>query len=290
MKQPYLEFSDITKTFPTPKGEFVALEGINLRVEEGEFVSIMGHSGCGKSTLLNLVAGMSRATTGGVSLKGREIVSPGPERMVVFQNYSLLPWMTVLQNVVLALKNCRKDLSRDEIKPEAEKYLEMVGLSHALHRRPKEISGGMQQRASIARALAVQPAVLLLDEPFGALDAMTREELQDELLDIWEATRCTVIMITHDIDEAILLSNRIVMMTNGPRANIGTIYNVPFLHPRDRESILEDPGFYTLRNQVLGFLHEAENPSSPPEADNTIMAAEAYTSEHEEDEEIPVEV
>jgi len=285
MKQPYLEFSDVTKVFPTPKGEFVAVEGVNLRVTEGEFISIMGHSGCGKSTLLNMVAGMSRCSRGGISLKGREIVAPGPERMVVFQNYSLLPWMTVFDNIHLAVKTCRKELNRAEKKEEVEKYIELVGLSHAATRLPREISGGMQQRASIARALAVHPQVLLLDEPFGALDALTREELQEELLRIWEDTRCTVLMITHDIDEAILLSDRIVMMTNGPAAGIGTIYDVPFLRPRHRESLLEDPGFYTLRNNVLSFLYQAELPNQP---ENTLMGAEAYMGSEEKLEEEPL--
>ncbi len=288
MNQPYLEFSDVTKTFPTPKGEFVAVEGVNLRVHEGEFLSIMGHSGCGKSTLLNMVAGMSRCSRGGIALKGREIVAPGPDRMVVFQNYSLLPWMTVYENIYLAVKTCRKDLSKQEQKEESERYLEMVGLSHALKRLPREISGGMQQRASIARALAVHPQVLLLDEPFGALDALTREELQEELLTIWEASRCTVLMITHDIDEAILLSDRIVMMTNGPAAGIGTIFDVPFLRPRHRETLLEDPGFYTLRNNVLSFLYQAEGPELPSEPENTIMYAEAYQEQEDKEEELVI--
>ncbi len=285
MNQPYLEFSDVTKVFPTPKGDFVAVEGVNLRVQEGEFISIMGHSGCGKSTLLNMVAGMSRCSRGGISLKGREIVAPGPDRMVVFQNYSLLPWMTVFDNIHLAVKTCRKELNRAEKKAEVEKYIELVGLSHASGRLPRELSGGMQQRASIARALAVHPQVLLLDEPFGALDALTREELQEELLRIWEDTRCTVLMITHDIDEAILLSDRIVMMTNGPAAGIGTIYEVPFLRPRHRESLLEDPGFYTLRNNVLSFLYQAETPNMP---ENTLMGAEAYKGPEEELEQEPL--
>mgnify|MGYP000710576642 CR=1 FL=1 len=285
MKQSMLEFSDATKIFETKNGPFVAVEGVNLRIEEGEFVSVMGHSGCGKSTLLNMVAGLSTCSRGGVSLRGREITEPGPERMVVFQNYSLLPWMNVQQNIHLAIKTCRKDLNRKEQKEETMRYIEMVGLSHAAHRMPKEISGGMKQRASIARALAVQPKVLLLDEPFGALDALTREELQDELLEIWEENRATVLMITHDVDEAIVLSDRIVLMTNGPAAGIGDIFDVPLQRPRDRESLLEDPAFYTLRNQVISYLYGKQGDyHEGDEAENTLIGAEAYTSSHPKEE------
>lgn len=282
MSMPYVEFKDVAKIFPTKHGPFIAVENVNLDVAEGEFISIMGHSGCGKSTLLNTVAGLSTASKGTVKLEGELITKPGPERMVVFQNYSLLPWMTVYKNVYLAVRNCRKDLSGSEHKETTDHFINMVGLSHARDRFPRELSGGMKQRASIARALAVNPKVLLLDEPFGALDALTREELQDELLEIVEENHSTVLMITHDVDEAIILSDRIVMMSNGPAANIGAIYDVPLTRPRDREALMEDPAFYTLRNKVLGFLYGHEDDIfGSGDIDNTLSAADAYTEKHD---------
>ncbi|MCC5849265.1 MAG: ABC transporter ATP-binding protein [Verrucomicrobia bacterium] len=278
--EPRLQVKNLEKTFVTRNGPYHALENINLEVRPGEFVALMGHSGCGKSTLLNIIAGLDTATDGEVLLDGDPIRGPGPDRMMVFQNYSLLPWMNVYKNVLLALRSCRPDLNRKTQESEARRYIDMVGLSHAIHRLPRELSGGMKQRASIARALAVNPRVLLLDEPFGALDALTREELQDELLAIWEQNNTTVVMITHDADEAILLSDRILMMTNGPAARIGREFPVPLQRPRDRSSLLEDPAFYTLRNRLIAHLFgEEDDFAKGDDFDNTLFGAEAYLSE-----------
>jgi nitrate ABC transporter ATP-binding subunit len=260
-----LEFSDVGKTYETPKGPFVVLEKVSLKIERGEFVSIMGHSGCGKSTLLDIVAGLNQATRGGVILNGSEVREPGPERAIVFQNYSLLPWLTARQNVLLAIQHARRSLtgelvfgreSRARQQERARHYLALVGLEHALDRYPDELSGGMKQRVSIARALALEPEVLILDEPLGALDAITREDLQDELLRIWSRTDTTGLMVTHEMEEALLLSDRIVMMTNGPAATIGEIIPVPFGRPRTRENVGESPEYYALRKQILTFLYE----------------------------------
>lgn len=260
-----LELSDLTKAFPSATGEYLAVQGVFLKVPAGEFVSIMGHSGCGKSTVLNLVAGLSQATRGAVIVDGKERREPGPDRMVVFQNYSLLPWLSVLDNVLFAIDSARSAYSgrllfshqsRAKREERARSYLDLVGLSHALDKFPTELSGGMRQRVSIARALAMEPQILLLDEPFGALDAITREEMQDELLQIWTRSQTTGLMVTHDIDEAILLSDRIVLMTNGPAATIGEIFEVPFPRPRTRESLQEQPGYYTLRNNFTKALYE----------------------------------
>ncbi|WP_287128410.1 ABC transporter ATP-binding protein [Candidatus Cyanaurora vandensis] len=251
----YLELSYITKSFPTPKGPYVVLKDVALKIKRGEFVALLGHSGCGKSTLLNMVAGLSRATTGGVILEGKEVYEPGPDRMVVFQNYSLLPWLTAYENVLLGI-NAALSGTEAEKKEIADRYIALVGLTANAHKKPGELSGGMKQRVALARALSIRPKVLLLDEPFGALDALTREEMQDEVLKLWEADRTTVLMITHEIDEAILLADRIVLMTNGPEATIGLILDVNFPRPRSRADILEDPAYYTLRNQVMTFLYE----------------------------------
>jgi nitrate/nitrite transport system ATP-binding protein len=256
MSRYFLELSCITKSFPTPKGAFVALKDVTVKIKEGEFISLLGHSGCGKTTLLNIVAGLSKASTGGVILDGKEVDEPGPDRMMVFQNYSLLPWLNAYENVYLAVKSVLKEASPTEHKAIAERYIELVGLTSNAHKKPKELSGGMKQRVAIARALAIKPKVLLLDEPFGALDALTREEMQDEVLAIWEANRTTVVMITHEVDEAILLSDRVVMMTNGPEATIGEIYDVPFERPRSRAEIMEDPAYYRIRNNIMTFLYD----------------------------------
>ncbi|MEA5451801.1 nitrate ABC transporter ATP-binding protein [Leptolyngbya sp. CCNP1308] len=253
--QGFLVFDQVSKGFPTAKGIFPVLENVNLTIQQGEFVCFIGHSGCGKSTLLSLVSGFQQATGGSVTLNGRPILKPGPDRMVVFQNYALLPWRTVFENVYLAVKTVWPN------KPEAQKraivrdHLAMVGLTEAADKRPDQISGGMRQRVSIARALAIRPEVLILDEPFGALDAITKEELQEELLQIWNDHRCTVLMITHDIDEALFLADRLVMMTNGPAATIGEVMDIPFERPRDRDQIMEDPQYYQLRNYALDFLY-----------------------------------
>jgi len=252
---PFLEFRNVGQVFDTRRGPFEALKDINLQVQQGEFICVIGHSGCGKSTLLNMVSGFLQPSSGAVTLRGVPIERPGPDRMVVFQNYSLLPWKTVEQNVDLAVKAARPELAPGSRAQVVEHHLEMVGLLEARQKRPAQISGGMRQRVAIARALAVQPEVLVLDEPFGALDAITKEELQEELLAIWREHKPTVLMITHDIDEALFLSDRIVMMTNGPSAGIGEILDVPFERPRRYESIQDDPRYGQLRNHALDFLY-----------------------------------
>jgi nitrate ABC transporter ATP-binding subunit len=251
----FLEFRNVGQVFHTRRGPFEALREINLQVEQGEFICVIGHSGCGKSTLLNMVSGFLQPSSGAVTLRGVPIEHPGPDRMVVFQNYSLLPWKTVEQNVALAVKAARPELAAGARSQVVDHHLEMVGLVEARHKRPAQISGGMRQRVAIARALAVQPEVLVLDEPFGALDAITKEELQEELLAIWREHKPTVLMITHDIDEALFLADRIVMMTNGPSAGIGEIMEVPFERPRRYESIQDDPRYGQLRNHALDFLY-----------------------------------
>lgn len=261
--EPYLTLENVSKTYPTPKGEYPVLRDINLRVDAGEFVCIVGHSGCGKTTLLNMVSGFTQPTSGSVKLKGQPITAPGPDRMVVFQGYALLPWLTVYENVYLAVQSVFPQKSQSEKHQIVEEHLNLVGLGEAAQKYPSQISGGMKQRVAIARALAIRPEVLILDEPFGALDAITKEELQEELLRIWDEHCCTVLMITHDIDEALFLADRLVLMTNGPAATIGQVISIPFPRPRDRERILEDPQYYRLRNSVLSYLygHEA-NPEA----------------------------
>ncbi|MFZ4639852.1 MAG: nitrate ABC transporter ATP-binding protein [Nodosilinea sp.] len=251
----FLSFDQVSKSFPTPKGPYPVLENVNLTIEEGEFVCLIGHSGCGKSTLLSLVSGFQQATSGSVTLKGEPIREPGPDRMVVFQNYALLPWRTVFENVYLAVNAVWPKQPEAQKRAIVREHLAMVGLTEAADKRPDQISGGMRQRVSIARALAIRPEVLILDEPFGALDAITKEELQEELLKIWTDHRCTVLMITHDIDEALFLADRLVMMTNGPAASIGEVMTIPFDRPRDRVQIMEDPQYYELRNHALDFLY-----------------------------------
>ena len=255
----FLEISKTSIEFPTPKGPFKALDGINLKIDQGEFVSLIGHSGCGKSTVLNIVAGLYQATEGGVILDGKEVTEPGPERAVAFQNHSLLPWLTAYENVELAVDRVfKKTKSKAERKEWIEHNLELVHMSHAMHKRPDEISGGMKQRVGIARALAMEPQVLLMDEPFGALDALTRAHLQDSLMEIQKDLNNTVIMITHDVDEAVLLSDRIVMMTNGPAATIGEILDVKLERPRNRIELADDPAYNKCRQQVLSFLYEKQ--------------------------------
>jgi nitrate/nitrite transport system ATP-binding protein len=251
---PFLRFEAVGQVFATRRGPFEALRDIHLDVKRGEFLCVIGHSGCGKSTLLNMVSGFLLPSSGRVTLDGHPIERPGPDRMVVFQNYSLLPWQTVWQNVEMAVKAARPELPAATRRQVVEHHLEMVHLLEARDQRPGQISGGMKQRVAIARALAVQPAVLVLDEPFGALDAITKEELQEELLAIWREQTPTVLMITHDIDEALFLADRVVMMTNGPAATIGEILEVPFERPRSYEAIQNDPRYGQLRNHALDFL------------------------------------
>ncbi|WP_221801824.1 ABC transporter ATP-binding protein [Oceanobacter mangrovi] len=245
--------------FQTPKGSFRALRDVNLKIKKGEYISLIGHSGCGKSTVLNIVAGLLQATEGGVVLNGKEVNEPGPERAVVFQNHSLLPWLTAYQNVELAVKTVfQGKKSKAEMKEWIEHNLHLVHMDHAMHKRPDEISGGMKQRVGIARALAMEPDVLLMDEPFGALDALTRAHLQDSLMEIQKELNNTVIMITHDVDEAVLLSDRIVMMTNGPAATIGEILDIELERPRNRLELADDPRYNHYRSQVLQFLYEKQ--------------------------------
>lgn len=254
-----LDISNIDMVFPTPKGDFTALKNVDLKISKGEFVSLIGHSGCGKSTVLNVVAGLYKATTGGVILNGKEVNEPGPERAVVFQNHSLLPWLSAYENVELAVKQVfGRSKSKAEVKEWVEHNLRLVHMDHAMHKRPDEISGGMKQRVGIARALSMQPDILLMDEPFGALDALTRAHMQDSLMEIQNELNNTVIMITHDVDEAVLLSDRIVMMTNGPSATIGEILEIDLERPRDRLALAEDPHYTHLRSEVLKFLYEKQ--------------------------------
>jgi nitrate ABC transporter ATP-binding subunit len=249
-----LVIDHVSKVYPTPNGPYVVLDNVNLTVYEGEFICLIGHSGCGKSTLLDMVSGFRKPTEGQVRLQTRPITQPGPDRMVVFQNYSLLPWKTAFENIYLAVKNVYPEKSKAEHTKIVQEHLEMVGLTEAANKKPGQLSGGMKQRVSIARALAIRPQVLILDEPFGALDAITKEELQEELIKIWQDHRCTVLMITHDIDEALFLADRVVMMTNGPSAKIGEILEIPFERPRDRLKLAEDPQYCEMRNYALEFL------------------------------------
>jgi nitrate ABC transporter ATP-binding subunit len=254
-KSAFLEIDNVAKIYPTKTGGYTVLENVSFNVQQGEFICLIGHSGCGKSTLLNMVSGFAQPTHGEVRLQGTPIMKPGPDRMVVFQGYALLPWLTVFENVYLAVNRVYGEKSTAEKTKIVKDHLAMVGLTEAADKKPPQISGGMKQRVAIARALSIRPEVLILDEPFGALDAITKEELQEELLKIWNEHRCTVLMITHDIDEALFLADRLVMMTNGPAATIGEIIDIPFKRPRDRSRIMEMPEYYKLRNYALDFLY-----------------------------------
>jgi nitrate/nitrite transport system ATP-binding protein len=252
----YIEIQGVEQTFKTKKGPFCALQDVNLTVAKGEFVALIGHSGCGKSTLLNLLAGLTTPTQGTLLCANREIAGPGPERAVVFQNHSLLPWLTCFENVYLAVERVFSATeSKAQLKARVDAVLAMVGLSAAAQKRPGEISGGMKQRVGIARALSMEPKVLLLDEPFGALDALTRAKLQDELLQIVANTQSTVVMVTHDVDEAVLLSDKIVMMTNGPSATIGEVLHVELPRPRNRVALAESAQYLHYRKAVIDFLY-----------------------------------
>ncbi|PMO46628.1 MULTISPECIES: ABC transporter ATP-binding protein [Vibrio] len=259
MEKALLDLTRLGMRFPTPDGEFIALKNVDLQINKGEFVSLIGHSGCGKSTVLNLVAGLHMPTDGGVIVDGREVAGPGPDRAVVFQNHSLLPWLTVYQNVELAVKQIAGKKGKAWIQEEVNHYLELIQMQHAAHKKPDEISGGMKQRVGIARALALQPKVLLMDEPFGALDALTRAHLQDALMKIQAELNNTVIMITHDVDEAVLLSDKIVMMTNGPAATIGEVLEVNLPRPRERVALADDAQYQKCRQAVLKFLYEKQS-------------------------------
>ncbi len=259
MTKAHLELTGVEMAFETPKGSFVALDNLNLKIKKGEFVSLIGHSGCGKSTVLNIVAGLLQASKGGCVLDGHEVNSPGPERAVVFQNHALMPWLTVYENVELAVQQVfRKSMAKQERKDWIHHNLELVNMAHAASKRPGEISGGMAQRVGIARALAMKPSVLLMDEPFGALDALTRAHLQDSLMEIQQELNNTVIMITHDVDEAVLLSDRIIMMTNGPAATVGEDLRIELPRPRNRVTLADDPTYVHYRQEVLKFLYEKQ--------------------------------
>jgi len=252
---PFLLVKDVSKVYPTAKGTYTVLEDVNLVVNQSEFICLIGHSGCGKSTLLNMIAGFNQPTTGLVELRGQPILKPGPDRMMVFQGYALLPWKTAFENIYLAVNSVYPNKSKAEKVSIVNEHLAMVGLAEAADKKPNQLSGGMRQRVAIARALSISPEILILDEPFGALDQITKEELQEELMRICGEQKCTVLMITHDIDEALFLADRLVMMTNGPAAKIGEVLNIPFERPRDRDQIMEDPEYYNLRNYALDFLY-----------------------------------
>ncbi|QIB65750.1 ABC transporter ATP-binding protein [Kineobactrum salinum] len=274
MTDRYLDISGVGIEFDTGGQKFRALQNINLKIGKGEFVTLIGHSGCGKSTVLNIVAGLLQASEGGVILEGREVQDPGPERAVVFQNHALMPWLTVWDNVALAVNQVfRKTMNRHQRREWIEHNLRLVNMEQARNKLPAEISGGMKQRVGIARCLAMQPKVLLMDEPFGALDALTRAQLQDSLMRIQAELGNTVVMITHDVDEAVLLSDRIVMMSNGPAATIGEILKVPLARPRDRLALAEDPDFVHLRQQVLEFLYAKQAVAVDPAASAERAAA-----------------
>jgi nitrate/nitrite transport system ATP-binding protein len=256
-KSEFLKLENVEKRFPIPgKEDYVAVTDVNLHIKKNEIISIIGHSGCGKSTLLNMISGLDMQTEGVILLENKEVVGPGPERAVVFQNHSLLPWLTVYENIELAVKKVMPHLSKEELEQRVEKFITMVNLDHAKDKRPDEISGGMKQRVGIARALSIKPKVLLMDEPFGALDSLTRANLQEHLMRIQQNVQNTVIIITHDVDEAVLLSDRVIMMTNGPEATIGEVLEVNLERPRDRVALQKDPEYMRCREAILSFLYE----------------------------------
>jgi nitrate/nitrite transport system ATP-binding protein len=252
----YVELSNLSKIYPTPRGPAVIVKDFNLRIRKGEFVTLIGHSGCGKSTVLSMLAGLNEPSGGGIILAGRELSGPGPDRGIVFQSPCLLPWLSAFDNVMLGVDQVFFTASRVERREIAEYYLTVVGLGDSLHKRARELSQGMRQRVGIARAFALKPKMLLLDEPFGMLDALTRIELQQVLLEVWGRTRLTALMVTHDVDEAIFLSDRVVMMTNGPAAGVGDVLEVPFPRPRNRSALLEDSEYYRCREHLITFLEE----------------------------------
>ena len=275
-----LELTGLSRVFPTPSGPFIAVKDVNALVEAGEFVAILGHSGCGKSTVLSIVAGLDRATLGGVVIDGREVTDPGPERAIVFQAPCLLPWLTARQNVQIAATQGVQTRTRREAAAAAGHYLELVGISDAADQLPAQLSLGTQQCVSLARALAVEPRFLLLDEPFSQLDSLTRFELQDLLLHVWESASAeatadkraakTVVMVTHDIDEALYLADRLILMTDGPEATVGELLKVPFPRPRVRSSVLAHPEYQTCRRRVLDFLEHHAHQSRPSALDDVL--------------------
>jgi nitrate/nitrite transport system ATP-binding protein len=261
----FLEISQLGKVYPTPKGPAVIVENFNLHLRKGEFITLIGHSGCGKSTVLSMVAGLTDVTSGGIILSGKEVTDAGPDRGVVFQAPCLLPWLTAFENVMLGVDQVYYTASAGERREIAEYYLTVVGLADSMQRKPAELSQGMRQRCGIARAFALSPKMLLLDEPFGMLDSLTRYELQEVLLDLWQKDQKTALMVTHDVDEALFLSDRVIMMTNGPAATVGEILEVKFPRPRSRKQLLEDPEYYRLRETLIGFLESRSHlrPTTP---------------------------
>jgi nitrate/nitrite transport system ATP-binding protein len=259
----YVELSNLTKTYPTPKGPAVIVKDFNLRIRKGEFVTLIGHSGCGKSTVLSMLAGLNEITGGGIILAGKELVGAGPDRGIVFQSPCLLPWMTAYENVMLGVDQVFFTASKEERREIVEYYLTVVGLGDAMHKRPAELSQGMRQRVGIARAFALKPKMLLLDEPFGMLDSLTRYELQQVLIELWRKNQITALMVTHDVDEALFLSDRVVCMTNGPEAEVGEILDVRFPRPRERKAVMEHPEYYQLREHLITFLEERAYKKSP---------------------------
>ncbi len=256
-EQKFLHLENIEKRFPIPgKEDYIAVTDVDLEIKKNEIISIIGHSGCGKSTLLNMISGLDAQTEGYIFLQGKEIKGPGPDRAVVFQNHSLLPWLSVYKNIEMAVKQVMPQLNKQELRQRVEKFITMVNLEHAKDKLPDEISGGMKQRVGIARALAIKPKVLLMDEPFGALDSLTRANLQEHLMRIQQNVQNTVIIITHDVDEAVLLSDRVIMMTNGPEATIGEILKVNLPRPRNRVELQHDPEYIRCREAILSFLYE----------------------------------
>jgi nitrate/nitrite transport system ATP-binding protein len=267
-----LELTGLSKTFPTPSGSFIAVKDVNATVQAGEFVAILGHSGCGKSTVLSMIAGLAQATFGGVVIDGKEITEPGPERAIVFQSPCLLPWLTARQNVELSATQGLRSRTRREARDAAEHYLDLIGVRDAADQLPPQLSLGTQQCVSLARALASEPRFLLLDEPFSQLDSLTRFELQDNLLRVWEQSGKTVVMVTHDIDEALYLADRLILMTDGPEATVGDVLQVPFPRPRVRAAVLGHPQYHGCRRHVIDFLDHHAHQSRPSALDGILKA------------------
>ena len=268
----YLELTQLTKSYPSPQGEAVIVKDLNFKFRKGEFVTVIGHSGCGKSTMLMMAAGLTSITSGGIILAGKELTGPGPDRGVVFQSPSLLPWMTAFENVMLGVNQVFFTAEKIEREQIAEYYLTLVGLAEAMHKRPAELSQGMRQRVGIARAFALAPKMLLLDEPFGMLDSLTRYELQEVLIQLWRREKITAMMVTHDVDEALFLSDRIICMTDGPGAGIGEVIEVNFPRPRERRAVMEHPDYYQLREQLIHFLEVKAHKPAPAPAPATTTA------------------
>jgi nitrate/nitrite transport system ATP-binding protein len=268
----FLEISQLGKIYPTPKGPAVIVENFDLRIRKGEFITLIGHSGCGKSTVLSMVAGLTEVTNGGIVLAGKEVTGAGPDRGVVFQAPCLLPWLTAFENVMLGVEQVYYTAASEERRQIVEYYLTVVGLGDAMDKKPSELSQGMRQRCGIARAFALSPKMLLLDEPFGMLDSLTRVELQQVLIDLWQKDQKTALMVTHDVDEALFLSDRVVMMTSGPAATVGEILEIKFPRPRSRKQLLEDPEYYRLREELIGFLNDRSHhrPARPAPTGGTL--------------------